>query len=278
MAQRGSPLTVQESFDVGAFLRDAILVPTVLLGLLIGLVLHCQGCREFRSACEAIPLASVLRRGIARVIDLSLPLATLLASVILHPDVTGWWLEVKSLWWQIVPSTSAPLKLPLEIADLLGKLSWELTSVPSLPHFYLIAILILALQTIVQGRTGRTLGKWLLGIKVIRTTLRPCGIANSLLREILLVFDSVMLLSWIPGVVLILATRNAQRIGDLFAGTVVVRTPHQDSFFRVKTANRTRHPATSSALDNGCSSFASNEFIEIHQDSCKGGPRCALDG
>ena len=36
-----------------------------------------------------------------------------------------------------------------------------------------------------------------------------------------------MLLSWIPGVVMILTTRNSQRSGDRLADTVVVRTLSQ---------------------------------------------------
>jgi uncharacterized RDD family membrane protein YckC len=54
--------------------------------------------------------------------------------------------------------------------------------------------LMMAVQILWQARTGRTIGKWICGIEVLRTTLRPCGLTRSLLREILLVVDAVFFL------------------------------------------------------------------------------------
>jgi uncharacterized RDD family membrane protein YckC len=74
-----------------------------------------------------------------------------------------------------------------------------------------------------QAWSGRTLDKWLLGIRVVRTTLRPCGLARSILREFLLLADSTMYLSWVPGVISIVVTQRAQRIGDYLSDTIVIR-------------------------------------------------------
>jgi uncharacterized RDD family membrane protein YckC len=69
---------------------------------------------------------------------------------------------------------------------------------------------------------GRTPGKAMTGLRVVRVTGGPVGLRASLLRNV------VRLVDWLPslyavGAVLILATRNHQRLGDMLAGTLVVR-------------------------------------------------------
>ena len=77
-----------------------------------------------------------------------------------------------------------------------------------------------------MGLWGITPGKWLFGIRVVRVTLRPCGIFCALLRELLFWFDAPLFLTPIPGVLCQLATENRQRLGDLAAGTLVLRIRH----------------------------------------------------
>jgi uncharacterized RDD family membrane protein YckC len=208
-------------------IRYTIVLPAIVLGLLAFIYQCRQKCPEFCFGNERVHLASVARRGIARAIDVSIPLAALIASVVLHPDVTGWWFEVKSKWSNIVAGLDAdgsPIPMSFsKFANEFARFYWELISVPLLVSPLIIAILFVASQTILQGKSGRTLGKWICGLKVLRTTLRPCGFARSLLREILLVIDSVLLLCWVPGVFSILATQRSQRVGDLLADTIVVR-------------------------------------------------------
>ena len=69
---------------------------------------------------------------------------------------------------------------------------------------------------------GRTPGKAMTGLRVVRVTGGPVGLRASLLRNV------VRLVDWLPGLyavgaILILATRNHQRLGDMLAGTLVVR-------------------------------------------------------
>ena len=84
------------------------------------------------------------------------------------------------------------------------------------------AIPIVMLQILWQARTGQTIGKRIMGIRVVRTTLNPCGLVRCLIRELFLLLDSTWLLSCVPGVCFILSTRNSQRIGDLLADTIVI--------------------------------------------------------
>lgn len=74
-----------------------------------------------------------------------------------------------------------------------------------------------------EGLAGATLGKWLLGLRVIRTDGggRP-GLARGALRNILRVVDGLPALN-IVGIVLILRSAEEARCGDRIAGTRVIR-------------------------------------------------------
>jgi uncharacterized RDD family membrane protein YckC len=70
--------------------------------------------------------------------------------------------------------------------------------------------------------SGRTPGKSALGIRVIRLDGTPLGFGAVAIRTLLRVVDSLPVLN-AAGILTILATPRNQRIGDLAAGTVVVR-------------------------------------------------------
>jgi len=68
---------------------------------------------------------------------------------------------------------------------------------------------------------GRTPGKRLLGLRVVRTDGAPVGLLESLARNLLRAIEVPLL--YAPGVVAVAATSRHQRLGDLVAGTLVVR-------------------------------------------------------
>jgi uncharacterized membrane protein SpoIIM required for sporulation/uncharacterized RDD family membrane protein YckC len=70
---------------------------------------------------------------------------------------------------------------------------------------------------------GQTPGKRAMGIRVVRQGGLPVGIRHSLIRNLLRVVDSFPQPLCIVGGVCVLATRKGQRLGDLAAGTVVIR-------------------------------------------------------
>jgi uncharacterized RDD family membrane protein YckC len=70
---------------------------------------------------------------------------------------------------------------------------------------------------------GRTPGKRAQRIRVIRTDGQPAGGAAILVRNLIRILD-VMLLPFLA-VISMLVTSRAQRLGDLAAGTMVVREP-----------------------------------------------------
>lgn len=68
---------------------------------------------------------------------------------------------------------------------------------------------------------GQTPGKRLMGLRVVRAGGQPVGIVASLIRNLLRPVDV-----WLPaGAVVMLFERSSRRLGDLAAGTLVVREP-----------------------------------------------------
>lgn len=70
--------------------------------------------------------------------------------------------------------------------------------------------------------SGRTPGKRAQGLRVVRTDGQPAGAASILLRNILRVADLLPGM-YATGAISILLSRRHQRLGDLAAGTMVVR-------------------------------------------------------
>lgn len=83
--------------------------------------------------------------------------------------------------------------------------------------------LMLFLASVMEGRWGFTPGKWLFGIRVVRTDLRRCGLGWALLRNLLRIVDG---LGWyIVGMLMVAFTAKWQRLGDLAAKSIVIRRP-----------------------------------------------------
>jgi len=89
-----------------------------------------------------------------------------------------------------------------------------------------LVIFIIYFSTL-EWLTGQTIGKKIVGIRVIGQVDRgnPSFI-SALARNVLRYVDYIPYLFPIIGVVLILATKKRQRLGDLVAKTYVVRAPN----------------------------------------------------
>lgn len=70
---------------------------------------------------------------------------------------------------------------------------------------------------------GRTPGKRVVGLRVVRDGGGAVGLRASLIRNVIRLFEAAGL--YTPAMISILITRNNQRLGDLAAGTLVVREP-----------------------------------------------------
>jgi len=212
--------------DGAWFFGLAVMIPMLALSFIT--VSWQKSPRFFSFGSDTVVLASVIRRGTARTIDLFLVIAPLTLSITCHPDFVEWWRELaRAVQYLIIEfwpfAESLDWSLLLYLSESSSAVFSAFMTVSVRWWLFGIALLIGIAQLIWQARCGRTVGKWICGLKVVRTTLRPCGVARSILRELLLVIDSACLQSWIPGVISILKTKHSQRIGDRLADTIVIR-------------------------------------------------------
>ena len=70
---------------------------------------------------------------------------------------------------------------------------------------------------------GRTPGKRALGLRVVHTGGEPLSFHGSALRNLIRIVDLQPMPSGMAGAICIVVNRRAQRLGDLVAGTVVIR-------------------------------------------------------
>lgn len=76
---------------------------------------------------------------------------------------------------------------------------------------------------VIQGLTGGSLGKLAVGLRVVDAQGRRAGIGKSLLRTIMWIGDAITCGLPIVGGVMLLSTKGHRRLGDMAAGTYVVR-------------------------------------------------------
>jgi len=74
---------------------------------------------------------------------------------------------------------------------------------------------------VLEGLTGATLGKWLMGLRVVRVDGGAPGLIKGLVRNLLRVVDGLPTLN-ILGIILIVTSPERARCGDLVAGTRVI--------------------------------------------------------
>ncbi|UCC31215.1 MAG: RDD family protein [Phycisphaerales bacterium] len=76
---------------------------------------------------------------------------------------------------------------------------------------------------LLEGWAGATVGKWLLGLRVVGPDGHVPGLTKSLVRNILRLVDTLPALN-ILGIVLIALSPERARFGDRIAGTRVIHT------------------------------------------------------
>jgi uncharacterized RDD family membrane protein YckC len=91
--------------------------------------------------------------------------------------------------------------------------------------FYVVELLIgLLYGGVIQGLTGRTIGKLICGIRVMREDGSRPGIGRGVLRWVLLIVDDFpYIIPMLTGFIVALSNERRRRVGDMAAGTFVVR-------------------------------------------------------
>lgn len=97
---------------------------------------------------------------------------------------------------------------------------WD-ASMPALPTV-VYALLVILYYVLMEGYLGQTVGKMLLGIKVVREdTGEVPGPRAATIRTLLRIVDGLFI--YLVAFVAVLATQKRQRLGDMAARTLVVR-------------------------------------------------------
>lgn len=98
---------------------------------------------------------------------------------------------------------------------------YKLTGVPGIIALSLWAIFWLAYHTVMEANGGQTLGKMIIGIRVVRAdNRRPIDLTKAVLRNFFRPIDAIFF--YLVGFIVAIASQKTQRIGDQVAGTVVV--------------------------------------------------------
>jgi uncharacterized RDD family membrane protein YckC len=99
-----------------------------------------------------------------------------------------------------------------------ASVSFSTGTFPTLGFF----VLAMAYYILMEGYLGQTLGKMLLGIKVIREDNGEVpGVGPAAIRSVMRIVDG--LFSYLVAFIAVLASAKNQRLGDMVAHTLVVR-------------------------------------------------------
>lgn len=185
----------------------ALLILALMIGGLFGLgatvAMWCWSRPDYAFGNQHVRLAAIGWRALARLIDLGL--------IVFSTVALAWWLTRQMDWLSLAEAMSLRVAHPaIQSATRI------------LAALLLWVIVCEGLIVVIQARWGLTAGKWCCGLRSVQTSLRPCGIARSLVREFVLWFDACGFLCWTPGIASIALTDRRQRLGDLIADTIVV--------------------------------------------------------
>ncbi len=140
-------------------------------------------------------------------------------------NLAGWWRRALA-WWIDLLVISIPLCIWIigVWSDLGGRYhveSWyqQYLWLEWLPWAWLVSVYLY--YCLSEALAGATLGKRLMNIRVVKIDGSPCGQSASAVRNLVRFLDALFF--WWLGAIFMLATKRRQRLGDLLAGTMVVR-------------------------------------------------------
>ena len=147
--------------------------------------------------------------------------------------------EFASLFRRFLATTIDNLVLLVPSAVVIALLFPTLDTIPGNPlrflclMFFAVSFFFIGgylYHSLLEGLFGRTLGKKLCGIRVLKADFTPCGLSAGFLRNLLRIVDAFFY--YLVAVIALAGTMKWQRLGDLVAETVVVRDAKKDSSVR----------------------------------------------
>jgi uncharacterized RDD family membrane protein YckC len=182
------------------FMMAGVYVPTLILPLILAIILSGFMMRhricEHKAESASMPFASLTRRALAQIVDFFVLGAPAIAGMLLLYPIS----DIEKMFG------SPPFHFLAVFGLMFGTLFW--------------AIVCLFVFSFLEGKWGVTLGKWVVGIRVLGADLRPCGFGRALVRNLLKFIDGFF--NFMIGILLVALTENWQRVGDMAARTVVV--------------------------------------------------------
>ncbi len=189
---------------------------------------------KYEFGVEQASLAPVWRRAVATTVDVALMLIVLSLLWLLccwvfgfkHVPFHGAMLVDSLLRIEVLSYGPRFFKhIPEALLDTpIGWLVHPFVVGRDFPSLWVAALFVAGgLKVLFEGRVGVTPGKWLLGIRTVSSTLRPCGISNAIVRSVFYCFDLPFLLTPLPAVISLMLSEHRQTWGDRAAQTLVIR-------------------------------------------------------
>jgi len=180
-----------------------MLIMPLLLAFILSVQMRKYRVCEYVGGVAKVPFAPLWRRAVAQIIDAFFLGGPIIAGFILIM------LEAADIE-NLLPSEHTLHTLPtfLNIGLVLGGIVWALVS--------------LLIFSFLEGKWGRTPGKWVVGIQVLGTDLKPCGFGRAIVRNLLKFVDGFF--NFTVGILVVAFTDDWQRVGDMAARTVVIRS------------------------------------------------------
>lgn len=124
--------------------------------------------------------------------------------------------------WVIMAIIAIPLGLGTAIYSMTGMTGAFDAALLGMMASYMIlgAVINLGYFTYLEGSSGQTLGKKLVNIKVVKEK-GSMTYVDAFVRTLLRIIDGIAF--YLIGFIVVIATDKKQRIGDMAAGTLVVK-------------------------------------------------------
>lgn len=116
------------------------------------------------------------------------------------------------------------------MSSILSNMSWEKREEVG-PLLYILSLIPIATYTLwcESFFNGRTFGKMILGLKVVKTDGTPAGVGDFAFRWITRALEGELALFTALALPVAIISNRGQRIGDMIAGTIVIRVKVKNS-------------------------------------------------
>ncbi|MBN2331301.1 MAG: RDD family protein [Candidatus Aenigmarchaeota archaeon] len=123
--------------------------------------------------------------------------------------------------WVIIAILAIPLGLgAVMYSGMAGAMDMAAMMGAWASFMFLAAVISIAYFTYLEGSSGQTLGKKLVNIKVVKEKGKMTYV-DAFVRTLLRIIDGIAF--YLIGFIVIIASEKKQRIGDMAAGTLVVK-------------------------------------------------------